>query len=103
MPDRIPVFKPPWIAKRPRKRDAKRDQSWAGYGLRAWKLARRQALVRDGYQCQCCGIVVHGKEAHVHHNVPKRDGGTDYLDNLETRCRSCHSKETVREMGGRIA
>jgi 5-methylcytosine-specific restriction endonuclease McrA len=100
MPDRIPTFRPPWVNRR--KRDVvKRDQTAAGYGRRAWKLARQAALVRDSWQCQACGRVVEGREAHVDHKVPKSAGGTDYLDNLQVLCIGCHSSKTVRvDMGG---
>lgn len=60
-------------------------------------LARRQALVRDGYQCRACGHVVHGKSAHVDHIVPKVQGGSDLLENLQTLCVHCHSRKTCRE------
>ena len=102
MPDRIPTFKPPWVNRKPRQR-VHRDQREAGYGRKAWKLARAAALVRDAYQCQACGVVCTGRNAHVDHVIRKRDGGTDELWNLKTLCRSCHSKKTVREeQGGRV-
>lgn len=94
MPDRLPTFKPPWLAKRarPRAPDARPSASKRGYGSRAWKLARREALVRDAYQCRSCRRVVTGKAAHVDHIVPKSQGGTDELSNLRVLCVSCHSK-----------
>ena len=49
-------------------------------------------LLRDGYQCQMCGVVVHGKRAHVDHIVAKSKGGSDEVSNLRTLCVSCHSK-----------
>ena len=60
-------------------------------------LARRQALVRDGYQCRSCAHVVHGKAAHVDHITPKSQGGTDLLENLQTLCSACHQRKTNRE------
>lgn len=100
MPDRIPTFRPPWVNRR--KRDVvKRDQSAAGYGRRAWRLARQAALVRDNYQCRSCGRVVMGKEAHVDHITAKAAGGSDELSNLQVLCVGCHSAKTVRvDMGG---
>ena len=50
-------------------------------------------LLRDGYQCQVCGDLVHGKRAHVDHIVPKSKGGSDEVTNLQTLCASCHSKK----------
>lgn len=101
MPDRIPTFKPPWVNRKPRQR-VHRDQREAGYGRKAWKLARAAALVRDAYQCRApgCGAIVTGRNAHVDHIIRKRDGGTDDLGNLQTLCRSCHGKKTVQEEHG---
>lgn len=95
MPNRLPTFAPPWIRKRARVRapDARPSASKRGYGSRAWKLARQEALVRDNYQCRACLRVVHGRAAHVDHIVPKSQGGADTLDNLQTLCVSCHSKK----------
>jgi 5-methylcytosine-specific restriction endonuclease McrA len=101
MPDRIPTFKPPWINQRPRQRSGiGRNQTWAGYGKRAWKLARAERLSIDNWQCQDCGRVVTGREAHVDHIVPKSAGGSDLMDNLRTLCRNCHSRKTVMEEQG---
>ena len=104
MPDRLPTFKPPWLNRKPKRRDhAKRDQTAAGYSRRAWQLARQERLVLDNWQCQDCGRVVTGREAHVDHVIAKAQGGSDYMDNLRTLCRSCHSRKTVREeQGGRF-
>lgn len=101
MPDRIPTFRPPWINRRPRQRSGiGRNQGWAGYGKRAWKLARAERLSIDNWQCQDCGRVVTGREAHVDHIVPKSAGGSDLMSNLRTLCRSCHSRKTVMEEQG---
>ncbi len=106
MPDRIPTFKPPWVNRKPKARDARPSAAARGYGSKAWRLARQQALLRDAYQCQRCGKVVMGRAAVVDHIIAKRDGGSDLLENLQTLCHgpgSCHSKKTVREeQGGRV-
>lgn len=60
-------------------------------------LARRQALVRDGYQCRVCSQVVYGKKAHVDHILPKSQGGSDLLENLQTLCSTCHQLKTNKE------
>lgn len=95
MPDRLPTFKPPWVARKPRRDAVRRDQREAGYGRRAWRLARRERLLIDNWQCQDCGRVVSGREAHVDHVVAKASGGSDDMSNLRTLCRSCHSRKTV--------
>lgn len=83
-----------------------------GYCSQGWKAARREVLLRDNYQCQMCGVVVHGKRAHVDHIVPKSKGGSDEVSNLRTLCVSCHSKHegwraanaarNVKTFGGNI-
>jgi 5-methylcytosine-specific restriction protein A len=95
MPDRIPTFRPPWINRKAKRDAMPRNQTAAGYNRRAWKLARQERLVIDNWQCQQCGRVVTGREAHVDHIVPKSAGGSDYMKNLQTLCRSCHSRKTV--------
>lgn len=102
MPDRLPTFKPPWVGqrKRPRAPDTNRPSASArGYCSAGWKAARREVLLRDGYQCQVCGALVHGKRAHVDHIVRKADGAGDEVSELQTLCASCHGKKTVREQG----
>jgi len=42
---------------------------------------------RDGYQCYICGKRTN---LHVHHIIPRKDGGKHTLENLVTLCGSCH-------------
>ena len=53
----------------------------------AWQVARHAARERDSWRCTSCGKAA---ILEVHHVVAVKDGGTDSLDNLETKCRSCH-------------
>ncbi len=62
-----------------------------GYGaswrkLRAWYLARNPL-------CVMCGKAAR----EVDHILPREDGGTDDQENLQSLCKSCHSKKTNRE------
>jgi len=104
MPDRIPTFRPPWVnkPKRARRPDTARPSAAArGYCSRGWKLARAERLLLDHYQCQECGVVIAGgRGLHVDHVVPKAEGGTDLVANLQTLCRPCHSRKTTAEQGG---
>lgn len=87
--------------------DARRgSSSERGYGAR-WQRLRLRILRRDLYQCQECKrqgrLTLAGArkgDAHVDHIVPKSRGGTDDPANLETLCRSCHSRKTATEDGG---
>ncbi len=100
MPDRIPTFKPPWVNRRPKRRDARPSAAARGYCSKGWKLTRAEVLVRDAYQCQSCGAVVHGRNAHVDHIVRKSIVNSDKASGLQTLCSSCHSKKTVAEEKG---
>lgn len=59
-----------------------------------WDLEKSKILIwkRDGGICADCHMRV--ERYDVHHIMPIRDGGTLFaLDNLQTRCRSCHKKK----------
>jgi len=53
-----------------------------------WQRVRREVLERDNYQCVVCGSDESGdvSRLHVHHVVPRRDGGLDVKSNLVTLC-----------------
>jgi hypothetical protein len=71
----------------------------------AWRRARQTALYRDGHRCSQCGSPATAYDAlHVHHLVPRSEGGTDALGNLVTLYAPCAIREwsgrVEREMGG---
>ena len=51
----------------------------------AEKIMKRMSL-----PCSCCGFHVQGVTLDVHHIVPKKEGGTDDMDNLCYICPNCH-------------
>jgi hypothetical protein len=67
-----------------------------------WPQARQDALNRDRFRCQDCGIKqaehteTHGTQLHVHHIKPIRSfdepEAANFLDNLITLCEDCHRK-----------
>lgn len=61
--------------------------------MASWKTQRRKVRQRDGNQCQICGDTPDSPytQLHVHHIIPRVDGGTDELDNLVTLCDLCHA------------
>ena len=64
---------------------------------RRWKLARREALDRDGWRCRKCGKA---GRLQVDHIQPLSDGGAPYdLVGLQTLCVSCHIDKTWSERG----
>ena len=56
-----------------------------------WREIRNQALNRDGWKCCECSQVIKGRNAHVHHKLPRALGGADELENLISLCSGCHS------------
>lgn len=46
-----------------------------------------QIRARDGNRCARDGVV---DDLHVHHRVPRGQGGRDYPENLVTLCFRCH-------------
>lgn len=71
---------------------------------REWMSTRHRILSRDGFACQCCGIVRMDNE--IDHRVPLEQGGSNDDDNLQTLCGGpdgCHtrkSKAEAKERGG---
>ena len=68
------------------------------YYTKRWSALRREALTRDGYQCQRCkAMLTNGRRsprsAVVHHiEAHKGDGELfHYLANLQAVCWQCHS------------
>jgi 5-methylcytosine-specific restriction endonuclease McrA len=55
---------------------------------------RTAVLKRDGYRCVNCGQT--GTELHVHHIIPRSEGGTNDLSNLVTLCGKCHSIQDAK-------
>lgn len=61
-----------------------------------WQSRRQKVLRRDGFICQECGVRstrVDDVRFDVDHIVPKSDGGSHALENLQTLCPSCHAQK----------
>lgn len=64
------------------------------YKSARWRACRRKVLSRDRYTCKVC--LRFGNE--VDHVVPIADGGSAWdMANLQTLCKSCHTRKTQRE------
>jgi hypothetical protein len=59
--------------------------TWRTGGFRGGP--QTEALERDGYHCYICGKPTN---LHVHHIIPREEGGPHTLDNLITLCGGCH-------------
>jgi RNA-directed DNA polymerase len=71
------------------------DRSRPGVGDLKWK-----ALVRDGFHCRGCAVVVTSTTSHADHIVPVNRFANlamaNNLDNIQTLCLRCHKLKTAR-------
>jgi 5-methylcytosine-specific restriction endonuclease McrA len=59
---------------------------------------RYQVLSRDGGRCVLCGrSQADGVKLHVDHILPRSQGGTATLDNLQTLCAPCNRGKSNRD------
>lgn len=81
-------------------------KTWGqGRGGSRWQAKRVRVFERDKYLCQIClakgiltPVLLHGKGAGIcDHKVPKSEGGTDDIDNLQTTCKPCSDIKTQEE------
>ena len=87
MPQMPPRHRPPgW---RPYQRPPL-DEGERFYSSQAWRDLREAAKRRDGYCCVKCGA--RGGRLIVDHLRPRRDGGSDTLDNLRCLCSACDNR-----------
>ena len=72
------------------------ERHHSGCGDLKWK-----ALIRDGFYCRGCAVVVTSKTSHADHIVPvNRFANLDMansLDNIQTLCHWCHKRKHKRE------
>lgn len=73
-----------------------RSSAALGYGA-AWQRLRRSIMAGEPLCRECAGRGRVVAAAHVDHIVPKSQGGTDDLDNLQPLCHACHTAKTNRE------
>jgi len=70
-----------------------------GYG-HAWRKKRLEVLARDKKCRDPHKIGCKKKSRQVDHKIPKSQGGTDDMKNLQGTCDSCHSRKTATQDGG---
>lgn len=89
---------------------SRRDEKRSVYASAAWKWLREQIYIRDGGQCQICGVIVymHAKRgtnqlmAICDHKIPAKTAADVLCDesNLWTLCPTCANKKTAGQDGG---
>jgi 5-methylcytosine-specific restriction endonuclease McrA len=68
---------------------------WRFHGHYFWDSARSYVMLRDRYTCRLCGIRHRARELDVDHIVEIARGGAALeYSNLQTVCRTCHSRKT---------
>jgi 5-methylcytosine-specific restriction protein A len=64
------------------------SKAWKNDTRRGWRRKRQMVLDRDSHTCQRCGQSE--GSMHVDHIVPRRLGGLDLIENLQTLCQFCN-------------
>lgn len=57
------------------------------------ELIRQDVFKRDGGKCKVCSS---NKDLSLDHIIPRSDGGTNEIENLQTLCRRCNSAKNNR-------
>ena len=86
-----------WYNKHKRDPDEKKF-----YSSQRWQRMRMSKLLADPL-CELCykaGRVVVATVAH--HVMPRKEGGADTMDNLQSLCNACHEREHPRGFGKRF-
>ena len=68
-----------------------------GYRENWFKANRPVAFGK--YRCVRCGKLYPKDQIEIDHRIPKRDGGTDALWNLQPMCRHCNRSKRDRQSG----
>jgi len=61
------------------------------------KFSRKNVMMRDGHNCQYCGIKL-GKRGTIDHVVPKSRGGATSYTNCVASCGSCNNKKADKPL-----
>jgi 5-methylcytosine-specific restriction endonuclease McrA len=98
MPSRMPTHRPPRLRTRYMRDDSTRPSaSVRGYTDKRHRKWRQAVLTRDAWACVDCGRI--DQANHADHIVPvsERPDLRYDVNNGACRCRSCHSRKTIRE------
>ncbi len=58
---------------------------------------RYNVLARAGHRCELCGVSADERSLEVDHIIPRRDGGSDDLSNLQALCWKCNANKGARD------
>lgn len=60
------------------------------------RLSRSNVYIRDGYQCQYCGIKPERSQLNLDHVLPRSRGGKTSWDNVVCCCIACNLRKAAR-------
>lgn len=66
-------------------------------GYRSDWFAHNKPNIFGKYRCVRCKGYFNKDEIEIDHRIPKRDGGTDDLWNLQPMCRTCNRSKRDRQ------
>lgn len=68
---------------------------------KGWSKTRRRIMQRDRYECRTdvsgAGLICGARATEVDHIIPRSEGGTDDMENLEAICHEHHLAKTREE------
>lgn len=79
-----------------------RDSQDAYYGTARWKKLRNMKLKIQPLCEICLSNNITTLAVIIDHRIPRKEGGTDSLDNLQSLCRSCANKKTFGKEKGKL-
>lgn len=62
------------------------------------RCTRKNVLLRDGYQCQYCGVKCRPGAITIDHVVPRMRGGKTVWTNVVAACHTCNRKKGSRSL-----
>lgn len=91
------------IGKKKTRRDH-RKKTDPFYTSSLWKILRETRIKMDHFSCVVCDKLLElhtpniKRRAFVDHIIPRKQGGSDELDNLQTLCKECHDRKSAKEV-----
>jgi len=64
--------------------------------IRMQLVSKKNICIRDGYQCQYCGVRKHSSELTLDHVDPRSRGGRNTWENLVAACKACNQRKDDR-------
>ena len=58
---------------------------------------RYDVLRRAGFRCELCGVAGSEQALHIDHIIPRKHGGQDAIENLQTLCWHCNGNKGDRD------